>query len=94
MKYQVRTSLPLANTQFNVDDDKKKHEKKKRQEKRKAKRKEIATEAIGGKGNNTPAPRKTYTMQDLTPEQRKKIDSINLSPSAKQKAINSFAKLN
>lgn len=87
MKYQVRTSLPLANTQFNGDDDKKKKKKKKN-------RKEIATEAIGGKGNNTPAPRKTYTMQDLTPEQRKKIDSINLSPSAKQKAINSFAKLN
>lgn len=27
MKYQVRTSLPLANTQFNDDDDKKKKKK-------------------------------------------------------------------
>ena len=35
-----------------------------------------------------------YTMQDLTPEQRKKINSVNLSPSAKQKAINAFAKIN
>ena len=35
-----------------------------------------------------------YTMNDLTAEQKKKINSINLSPSAKQKAINAFAKLN
>ena len=35
-----------------------------------------------------------YTMKDLTPEQRKKINSVNLSPSAKQKAINAFAKTN
>ena len=35
-----------------------------------------------------------YTMKDLTPAQRKKINSVNLSPSAKQKAINTFAKNN
>ncbi len=38
--------------------------------------------------------KKTYTEKDLTPEQIKKINSINLSASAKQKAINAFAKEN
>lgn len=35
-----------------------------------------------------------YTIKDLTKEQKAKINSINLSESAKQKAINSFAKMN
>ena len=35
-----------------------------------------------------------YTEKDLTDSQKKKINSINLSPSAKQKAINAFAKMN
>lgn len=38
--------------------------------------------------------KKQATMADLTAEQRKKIKSVNLSPSAKQKAINAFAKTN
>ena len=38
--------------------------------------------------------KKQATMADLTAEQRKKINSINLSASAKQKAINAFAKTN
>jgi hypothetical protein len=70
MKYQVRTSLPLLNTQFNGDDDKKKKKKK------------------------TKTKKSSYTEKDLTPAQIKKINSVNLSPSAKQKAINSFAILN
>ena len=36
----------------------------------------------------------TYTEKDLTPSQKKKIDSINLSKSARAKAINAFAKIN
>jgi len=35
-----------------------------------------------------------YTEKDLTPSQKKKIDSINLSESARAKAINAFAKIN
>ena len=76
MKYQVRKSFPLAETQFNGDDDQKKKKTK----------------------SNHPLTRGTkevpYTMKDLTAEQRNKINSINLSPSAKQKAINAFAKEN
>jgi len=49
-------------------------------------------EGPGDKMNKTITNK--YTMQDLTPEQRKKINSIDLSPSAKQKAINAFAKQN
>ena len=37
---------------------------------------------------------RNYTMKDLTKSQRKKIESVNLSNSAKQKAINAFVKEN
>ena len=37
---------------------------------------------------------RNYTMKDLTPSQKKKIESVNLSDSAKQKAINAFVKQN
>jgi len=37
---------------------------------------------------------RNYTMKDLTPSQKKKIESVNLSNSAKQKAINAFVKEN
>tara|TARA_R110000824_G_scaffold2998_4_gene13760 strand:- start:3745 stop:4071 length:327 start_codon:yes stop_codon:yes gene_type:complete len=78
MKYQVRTSLPLANTQFNGDDDKKKRRKTK-----KAKRKEIATEAIGGKGNNASSndsfSRKNAKSQGFTKMSPKQIKNAKVN---------------